>query len=78
MNIYWIITLCVTPTERENQSSIILTVMKTLRPAMLYRPSPTFFTFSLLHLLDGHWQCRWATLVTCCTCNTRTEEVWQI
>jgi hypothetical protein len=37
----------------QSGKTAILTLMKTLRPAMLYRPSPTFFTFSLLHLLDG-------------------------
>jgi len=51
-----------------------LTLMKTLRPAMLYRPSPTFFTFSLLHLVEGHWQWRWATLVTCWTCVTKQRK----
>lgn len=34
-------------------------LMKTFRPAMWYRPSPTFRTFSLEHLLDGHWQSLW-------------------
>jgi hypothetical protein len=52
-----------------------LTLMKTFRPAMLYRPSPTFFTFILLHLVEGHWQWRWATLVTCWTYVTKREKV---
>lgn len=30
--------------------------MKTFRPAIWYRPSPTFRTFSLEHLSEGHWQ----------------------
>lgn len=33
--------------------------MNTFLPAMWYRPSPTFLTFNLEHLLDGHWQSLW-------------------
>lgn len=48
-----------------------LTLMKTFLPAMLYRPSPTFFTLSSLeHLPDEQLQPRSIRRVTSCTCDT--------